>query len=269
MSIDNRIKHVRSAQLCLNCLRAGHQANICRGSGCKKCNKKHNTLLHQTPPQTPIKATEASSSDSDSPPGPSTSITSNIANTYEQPHVLLSTAIVDISDEKGEMHQCRALLDSGSQSNFISSELALKLHLKSIPTNVAVSGIAGNHARIKSSIRTTLSSKQNKFNIAVNCLVLDRVTNNIPTRAINKSLINIPKNLRLADPEFNKPSKIDLLIGAELFWQLLCIGQIKLHNTNLIMQKTRLGWILSGSLNNIPEAISNCSLSVEKALDNK
>lgn len=45
--------------------------------------------------------------------------------------VLLATAIVYVNNEKtGKTHQCRALLDSGSMSNFISQNLCQKLNLK-------------------------------------------------------------------------------------------------------------------------------------------
>jgi len=38
------------------------------------------------------------------------------------------------------------------------------------------------------------------------------------------------------------------LIGSEVFWDLLCVGQIRLTPTQSILQKTKLGWILVGSL---------------------
>lgn len=65
---------------------------------------------------------------------------------------------------------------------------------------------------------------------------------------IDRSELQIPGNIILADLDFYKPSEIEVLIGAELFYQLLCVGQIKLNNTGLILQKTRLGWVVSGAL---------------------
>ncbi|KAF2890345.1 hypothetical protein ILUMI_15828 [Ignelater luminosus] len=52
----------------------------------------------------------------------------------------------------------------------------------------------------------------------------------------------IPPNIELADRTFYQPGPIN--IGANLFWELLCIGQIKRNNQPLL-QKTKLGWILS------------------------
>jgi len=60
----------------------------------------------------------------------------------------------------------------------------------------------------------------------------------------------MPRNLKLADPQFNVSSKVDILIGAEIFWDLLCVGQIQATNYHPTLQKTRLGWILAGRIAN-------------------
>lgn len=38
------------------------------------------------------------------------------------------------------------------------------------------------------------------------------------------------------------------MLGAETFWDMLCVGQIKLGNKSPVLQKTLLGWIVSGSI---------------------
>lgn len=45
LNIQDRIKTVKNAALCNNCLR-GHKGNECKFGNCKKCGKRHNTLLH-------------------------------------------------------------------------------------------------------------------------------------------------------------------------------------------------------------------------------
>jgi len=44
--INERRKEVMKKNLCINCLNPGHLAEACRSLRCKKCNEKHNTLLH-------------------------------------------------------------------------------------------------------------------------------------------------------------------------------------------------------------------------------
>lgn len=45
LSVQHRIDKIRNAKLCLNCLRSGHQATQCPYGVCRRCNKKHNSLL--------------------------------------------------------------------------------------------------------------------------------------------------------------------------------------------------------------------------------
>lgn len=54
-----------------------------------------------------------------------------------------------------------------------------------------------------------------------------------------------------------------MLIGAEIFWELLCVGQIATHKDYPVFQKTRFGWILSGQVANskFGNAYSSCHLS--------
>jgi len=51
-------------------------------------------------------------------------------------------------------------------------------------------------------------------------------------------------NIQLADPRFNAPQRVDLLIGVSLFFEMLCVGQIKLPPGLPLIQKTRLGWVV-------------------------
>ncbi|XP_011859066.1 PREDICTED: uncharacterized protein LOC105556582 [Vollenhovia emeryi] len=66
---------------------------------------------------------------------------------------------------------------------------------------------------------------------------------------MKRTAFELPRNIELADPKFHISSKIDILIGADTFWNLMCIGQIKPSDKHPLLQKTRLGWILAGRLN--------------------
>jgi hypothetical protein len=50
---------------------------------------------------------------------------------------------------------------------------------------------------------------------------LNKITENLPLVIINTSAVNISKELQLADPKFLETAPVDLLIGADLFWNLL------------------------------------------------
>ena len=47
--IHERIKSVKRAALCTNCLQMGHALQDCSSGTCRICDERHNTLLHQPP----------------------------------------------------------------------------------------------------------------------------------------------------------------------------------------------------------------------------
>ncbi|XP_071055722.1 uncharacterized protein [Onthophagus taurus] len=228
LTIQGRIDRVKQLKLCINCLRSGHFLNQCRSSSCKRCKARQHSLLHL---------------EHDHPdPQPQTSTCTQTHNINFAPHathshVLLSTVLVHAYDRHNKKHSLRALLDPGSQSSFLSVEACKRLRLPEIETNVNVATII----------------KHNR------CLVITAITSNLPSFEINANALNIPAQLRLADPSFNKPVKIDLLIGADHFWNLLCVGQIKL-NDGPIMLNTRLGWRISGPIQSSAAHLVHCNL---------
>nr|XP_034174768.1 uncharacterized protein LOC117601732 [Osmia lignaria] len=45
-AVRDRLDVIKRSRLCLNCFRSNHLVSNCQANGCKKCNQKHNTLLH-------------------------------------------------------------------------------------------------------------------------------------------------------------------------------------------------------------------------------
>ncbi|XP_051155341.1 uncharacterized protein LOC127277936 [Leptopilina boulardi] len=67
------------------------------------------------------------------------------------------------------------------------------------------------------------------------------------------------------DPEFHKPSTIDILIGAEIFLKLLRVGQISLASDEVTLQNTFFGWIVGGKTSDISfPNVAKCNLSLNK-----
>lgn len=83
--------------------------------------------------------------------------------------------------------------------------------------------------------------------MALQFYILPKITSRKPDQYVDVSTWNIPKNVELADPRFNTPARVDMLLGAEIFLELLCVGQIKLLNGVPRLQKTVFGWVVSGS----------------------
>ena len=76
--------------------------------------------------------------------------------------------------------------------------------------------------------------------------------------------MHIPQHIILADPEFHKPAEVDALIGVQLFYRLLCVGQIDLQGYGIVLQKTQLGWIIVGDVceKYSKTKVTTCHLSV-------
>jgi len=80
----------------------------------------------------------------------------------------------------------------------------------------------------------------------VSCLVLPRLTNNLPVLIVDPTKIKIPAEIRLADNAYNQPQAIDMLLGAKIFFELMGQGKIINVNSEPVIQETKLGWIVSG-----------------------
>lgn len=278
LNVHDRIKKVQELKLCINCLKFGHHSKVCKGKSCKYCSLKHNSLLHinrqqnynnetQGTVQTKDEGAETQVSvSSGSTPIQSTNFhvstdqfsaastshgnqinhsTSN-ANLYNPNEVLLSTARVRVLDKNNKPHILRVLLDSGSQSSFIRNDIAEKLMLDKQTINMSVSGLNRAKSQIQYKCNVQLGSLYNAFSTNISCLVLPNITGHLPNLRLNIQELKIPAHIKLADSSYNEPSQIDMLIGAEIFWSLICVGQIFLGKQKPVLQKTKLGWVVSG-----------------------
>jgi hypothetical protein len=252
LTTNQRSSEIRKHNLCDNCFRSGHKAAQCRSGSCKKCALKHNSLLH------PIETNEISQSDS-------VPTTSYCTQTLFK-RVILSTAVIKVLDQKGRIQELRALLDGGSESNFITQHAVEKLGCKTESITLPVVGINEAVTTINRRTVIQLQSKHTGFKSSLQCLVIPKITQNIPLVSFSATSFEIPKNLKLADPQFHISRPIDLLIGNELFMRLLSVGQIS--SKTPIFQKTQLGWIIGGTLPmaTAPTSVCHVSQTVEQQI---
>ena len=95
------------------------------------------------------------------------------------------------------------------------------------------------------SVSLHIRSRQTEWHTTVNCAVLPHITGNTPTSKFDISTWKIPTNIKLADEQFNSPGAIDMLIGADLFYELLLPNR-RTRPGHPVLQETVLGWIISG-----------------------
>jgi hypothetical protein len=67
-----------------------------------------------------------------------------------------------------------------------------------------------------------------------------------PVIKLDISNWTIPKDITLADEQFNEPGSIDLLLGADLFYEMSRPGRYTYPGNYPVIQETVLGWTLTG-----------------------
>lgn len=245
-----RREFVKSKNLCYNCLKSDHKVNDCKSGACRICNKWHHTLVHVDAPQQSGHSYNSLRNGSSEQQGQTEGRLGTISycSFKREPtrHILLSTALVKVRDSTGKWQTCRALLDPGSQSCFITESSAQRLKLPRQHRRVPIQGIGDTTSETRHSVRLEISSCTNNFATSVDCLVLTKVTDDLPGHVIDTTEWNLPKNLPLADPSFQQPSKIDILLGAEICAYIHRSGRVTRDPNHPVLQETEFGWILSG-----------------------
>ena len=296
MKVEDRFNFVKKRNLCLNCFSSSHDGKNCSSKySCFTCHKRHNTLLHRDDAkrQNNVKPhfnknkthynpnNSSSSQKTNSIQSNALSIensnqtsTSNSQNVQScvaasSSSVLLGTAIVQIF-HLGTFYPARALIDTGSEGSFITEQLFNRLKLPAQSVNARISGINNGTSQSRKVCSLILSSHFNPgIRIEANAFVIPQVTGNIPSCHLNISNFSDLSHLNLADSEFYRSSKVDLLIGCDLI-PLIMRNGIK-HNISgsLLAQETVFGWILSGPIpsSTISSFSTSIVLSEEDRLD--
>ena len=251
-----RYDHCKKCGICVNCLSGNnHVAKMCKSRGCLKCEKRHNTLLHfeKRNPE-PLNANPVNLNVDPLPPNHNETIgsvsTVGLQSTNFQPQqILLYTALVRVRNERGELVVCRSLIDSGSQSCFISEACADRLRLTPKLIDMSVNGIGNASTVIKRYVDFEIHSMCEKFSLPIQALVLPKITMELPQTEINSTnMDNMFSNLKLADPNCFVPGKIDVLLSNEVFTRILRGNILNSKQGCLKAVDTNLGWLIGGSV---------------------
>ena len=91
-----------------------------------------------------------------------------------------------------------------------------------------------------------LRSRHTDWHTTLDCAILSNVTGTTPSTKLDTSNWKIPKDIKLADEQFDQPGSIELLIRADLFYEMLRSSR-RTHPGNFtILQETVFGWTLTG-----------------------
>jgi len=118
MQAKQNLNHEKQSGLYFNCSQQFTRNHISSKQVCRQCHKRHHTLLH-------IDRQTQSNNDKGSATNARGKTTPDV-NTYcsfkgkTGKHILIATAIVEFQNKFGQYVPCRALLNSASQSHFIT-----------------------------------------------------------------------------------------------------------------------------------------------------
>ncbi|EZA55100.1 hypothetical protein X777_05355 [Ooceraea biroi] len=227
---------VKQHRRCFNCLSQNHAAKECKSTfSCRTCQQRHHSLLHETSDSS-NKANSSASAPSDSPAISQSSESAASSSTVQSlftsaraaahSQILLATAWLTVRASSGRALVVRALLDQGSEMTFISEQLAQTLRITRfrMPVSIAAVGCvhAGNFgkaAHISVSPRDSLSPSY-----STTALILPKLTLYAPKLGIDISPFAHLSDLKWADSDPGSSESIDVILGADLYGEVLLDG---------------------------------------------
>ena len=238
-SVAQRKEHASMHNLCTNCLKPGHSASNCRSEyHCRLCQGRHSTLLHV---------------DTTAPQAQPAQGTVNLVNTPASPQqtgTLIMTCQVLMTGPTGKTMIARALLDTGATLSLISTKAMKSLGLTKQGTSVFIKGVdsvKNSPARPIVSVRVSSLCRKD-WSQQVNVAVPPEVTPDLPLQGAS-SIRDLPhiQGLQLADPHFDQPGRVDLLLGEDSMSDILLPAQETGPPGTAKAWNTVFGWALRGA----------------------
>lgn len=252
-SVPRRREYVRTNKLCFSCLSSTHMVDTCKSKYlCGKCQQRHHTLLHFPSESEPSTTSIQERVPIDGGEGGSVN-TKFSGMSASGTTVLLGTAIVRVLDARGKYHIVRVLLDSGSQISAITTDCVARIGLSQRKCGSEIVGLSQSPVKqIRGSTSCSFiphHTSSPKFNCH-ELIVLPKLTSMLPSTPLPPEVRTQYQHLVLADPQFDTPSQIDMLLGGDLYPFLIRSKSIVKHTAGLpSAMDSHLGWIIMGLVN--------------------
>lgn len=229
-------KFFESNGLCLNCL-GKHSLSSCASTKtCVTCGERHHSTLHDVCPKQDQQNSGAT-------------MTAHVAlQTRAAPStVLLATARVLVADASGSRCSVRAMVNPGSEVCLVAESLVRRLRVPRSSTSSVIYGVGCKRSgAVRGSVQLSVFSRFGDSDFEISAVILPRLT--CYDRRVHLSGGNWPhvKDLVLADPEFGSGDPIELLLGADVYGEILRPDVRRVSSQVPVAQLTSLGWILTG-----------------------
>lgn len=277
LNTQERSDWVKKTGLCFNCLYKHKLADCKSRNTCNKCGKKHHTLLHFESNKKPIQSAKNTACamaqvEEHSNESNNEKLMQEESNLHVAANgpVLLATALVRVENKYGEKILLRALLDQGSQSNFVTENAIQTLGIEKYKSVVRIFGMGGLPSTAKNKANIIIYPKDTDENsFSATAIVVSKITNFQRSEFSDFNQYKHLDNLVLADPVKGCGQKIDLLLGAEEYGNFLKPGLIMGTPNEPFAQNTIFGWIISGKTNSKDNTIHVTTLTSTEEIDEK
>ncbi|KAJ8974281.1 hypothetical protein NQ317_012597 [Molorchus minor] len=258
-TVNERFQFVKNKNLCVNCLSNVHKLSNCNSSSvCRTCNKRHHSLLHFERPVDSGSNRSAPSASTDTnnislgPESPTQTHTLAGFSGTDSTSVLLSTARVEVLDIRGHYQIIRAIIDTGSQTSLITQKCANRLGLPRRKIHSEIHGIGSTdvHSQLGCVYISLRPLGKPNSDLTADAIILPRICSDLPGKLLPKDGWSHIRNLSLADPDFDKPGNIDLLLGADLFPLIIQNGRVIGNANEPVALNTIFGFVLMGKFEN-------------------
>ncbi|HWI49370.1 MAG TPA: hypothetical protein VNU45_14220, partial [Rummeliibacillus sp.] len=161
---------------------------------------------------------------------------------------LLATVSIFVKNCHGKFIQAKAILDSASDINLVSQSFAETLNLPSKKINMKINCVCSAEICSSQSYDMQIFNHSKNWSEKLELVAVPVITGNLPSVNLNVNSLAIPSNIVLADPKFYISSKVDILLGASIFFKCLSEGKIHLGKNLPILTNTIFGWLIAGEV---------------------
>ena len=135
---------------------------------------------------------------------------------------------------------------TSSQPHVITDKFANKIGLEKISVDISLHAVNELSTNVRYTTTATFRSRYTNLEHNLSLFVVSQIGAMMPTLPINRNSFKVPHGLVLADPEFHKPAEVNMILGAQYFYQFLYPGQISITSHSAVFQETELGWVVAG-----------------------
>ena len=244
-TLAQRELFVNHQSLCFKCLKPGHGVGECYNRNvCRICEGRHHVMLH------PVEGVVT-------PPiavGTINTIHSQGSQHSFTRKKLMQTCELEAAGPTGRKLKLRAFIDEGADSSSITARAAQILQLEPLKQSVEVSAFGDAQQQCCQIANFSISSYVKRdWRLPVSALIVKKIMGPQPRQEASqiRRLVE-SQGLKPADPNFDRPGEIDVLLGADV---IPFIQSREGATDSVVARDTVFGHVFLGTYGSLPDSI--------------